>query len=643
MPIESSVTVISDLNASYPENTDSIPIGANQIRNVKTALLSLNTSSATKGAAQVGFLQSGTGAITTRKVQDKLREFPSVTDFGAVGNGTTDDTSAISTAIAACAGKTLLFPNGIYKITSPITISVADITLVGIGAEIRQVTAMTAALQVNASGVTIADIYFNSTQAKTGTMAASAYYPSAIYSHAGVLQVAGDRLTVRNCRFYNWTASVGINGSFASSSTLAEDLRVVDCLFQKHDFGILARQFDGLIISRCIGKDCEDTTGNPAHLVYITDRSVTQSRGLTITGCEELDNTSSSPYKVRNVAGVTIVGNVGRNCGRGVELGTCTDIVIGSNSISSTRDVASDTQQSLITLDECERYLIQGNLLDMGANALYGVRLRTDTGSSGNKYGTVRDNVVRGTFNTVDGCIAYYAEGQTDVDFIDNHFINDGTGNVNHPYRVDTGCTRVRIINPSCSQASGIANPERLLRVIAGATSTTLFVSPLLWTDWNSSSSVSDAGTSTTVALIPSMTSGKVMLFGDGTVGAPSIAFESDPDNGFYRTGTNTWAVSVGGAQTIRFVSNRTEFAQPLWSSTDNGTTVGASTNRFSNGYITTLRPGDGTAQWTSGAGTPEGAVSAVVGSLYTRTDGGANTTLYVKESGSGNTGWVAK
>lgn len=45
----------------------------------------------------------------------------------------------------------------------------------------------------------------------------------------------------------------------------------------------------------------------------------------------------------------------------------------------------------------------------------------------------------------------------------------------------------------------------------------------------------------------------------------------------------------------------------------------------------------------TSGAGTPEGAVIAPVGSVFTRTDGGAGTTLYVKESGSGNTGWIAK
>lgn len=44
-----------------------------------------------------------------------------------------------------------------------------------------------------------------------------------------------------------------------------------------------------------------------------------------------------------------------------------------------------------------------------------------------------------------------------------------------------------------------------------------------------------------------------------------------------------------------------------------------------------------------AGSGTPEGAVIGVVGSLWLRTNGGAGTTLYVKESGTGNTGWVAK
>jgi hypothetical protein len=50
-----------------------------------------------------------------------------------------------------------------------------------------------------------------------------------------------------------------------------------------------------------------------------------------------------------------------------------------------------------------------------------------------------------------------------------------------------------------------------------------------------------------------------------------------------------------------------------------------------------------GGISWTSGAGSPEGVVTAPVGSLYSRSDGGLLTSLYVKESGSGNTGWAGK
>jgi len=45
----------------------------------------------------------------------------------------------------------------------------------------------------------------------------------------------------------------------------------------------------------------------------------------------------------------------------------------------------------------------------------------------------------------------------------------------------------------------------------------------------------------------------------------------------------------------------------------------------------------------TSGSGSPEGVVTASPGSLYLNTAGGELTSLYVKTSGNGNTGWVGK
>lgn len=44
-----------------------------------------------------------------------------------------------------------------------------------------------------------------------------------------------------------------------------------------------------------------------------------------------------------------------------------------------------------------------------------------------------------------------------------------------------------------------------------------------------------------------------------------------------------------------------------------------------------------------AGSGTPEGAVTGNVCDIFLRTDGSTSTTLYVKTSGTGNTGWTAK
>ena len=69
------------------------------------------------------FTASGTGAVE-RTVDDKLRDVVSVKDFGAVGDGVTDDTAAIQAAIAHCAssGQTLT-GNGTFKISSKIVIN----------------------------------------------------------------------------------------------------------------------------------------------------------------------------------------------------------------------------------------------------------------------------------------------------------------------------------------------------------------------------------------------------------------------------------------------------------------------------------------------------------------------------------------
>lgn len=73
----------------------------------------------------------------------------------------------------------------------------------------------------------------------------------------------------------------------------------------------------------------------------------------------------------------------------------------------------------------------------------------------------------------------------------------------------------------------------------------------------------------------------------------------------------------------------------------DNQQSLGSQFNRWASAYFNKLVLGS--SFLTSGPGSPEGSIVAPVGSIYTRTDGGLGSTLYVKESGAGNTGWSAK
>lgn len=163
------------------------------------------------GSSGVGFIQSGTGAVAMT-VQSKLRESVSVKDFGAKGDGVTDDTAAIQTAVDAVSN--IFIPAGDYKITAPITLR-SNVAVVGGGRDVTNIkpaTSGTAAFTgVNCTEVEITGL--------------SIVYPSSgTVGGVGVEIKTGFYWFLEDISIHN--AYIGVSIQDTSNSTKASEILV---------------------------------------------------------------------------------------------------------------------------------------------------------------------------------------------------------------------------------------------------------------------------------------------------------------------------------------------------------------------------------------------------------------------------------
>ena len=137
-----------------------------------------------------GFIQAGTGAVQ-RTVESKLQDVVSVKDFGAVGDGVTDDTAAIQAAFASLSDKGSIVINpGIYKLTDSISVSSKEIHVDARGAKFivtANIEPFTFSNSEDAELVNIASNYIKGSTAISVSALSASYprgYPVKVISNA---------------------------------------------------------------------------------------------------------------------------------------------------------------------------------------------------------------------------------------------------------------------------------------------------------------------------------------------------------------------------------------------------------------------------------------------------------------------------
>lgn len=135
-----------------------------------------------------------------------------VKDYGAIGDGITDDTAAINAAIAAApgdssvGGSTILFPYGTYRVTSQINISKAGIRLQGTGGftsiikpdpTLTGVVFLFAAPSSYMRGPRITDLRFDMNAANAGAVRLEGAYDNVILENVFITGLVGSNSGIK--------------------------------------------------------------------------------------------------------------------------------------------------------------------------------------------------------------------------------------------------------------------------------------------------------------------------------------------------------------------------------------------------------------------------------------------------------------
>ena len=564
-----------------------------------------------------GFTQSGTGAIQ-RTVENKLKDTVSVKDFGAVGDGVANDTVVIQAAINSLpSGGTLTFPPGNYKCNSGLTVSANDVILVFEGgAKLSYTTPTLSLLTVTGLRCKLFNATIDAPAVFDGTNAAVTY---------AVVNVQAENFAAESCTLNNvpragfWFNNVNngsiqgctVNGGTTEGFYTGSNTVHFGILIDPNSTGsqgnfIVANNF----INRCVQGAGSGNTG-----------TASQEQSMTISGNVFELCWNHGWYSSGLANGTSVTGNAFNACQIPIAL-------TGSNhTVTSNAIVVATTGSGLIT-----------------DNELTGISLRDPVNCIVSNNSIKGENVNGGAVISLDDLSGVAGNNKVEGNIVSNNTIEITNSSV-------AGVNAIRLTALSASNVSNNIISSNIIRA-PGRSSEGL---------------IQIVGGSSVVSQNNSVVDN--VIIANGQRGSQSTGIQlinvvdSDVTNNKIRCEFDAastsffFAIDLNGCTRVTVESNQVRCTASFGQNTQIRGVVEATSgsgneilnNRFAVDltkatlFLFNLLTTSGIRVEHAGTGTPEGSIIAGVGSLWRRTDGGTSTTLYVKESGTSNTGWVAK
>lgn len=513
-----------------------------------------------------------------RSLANRANDIVSVLDFGARGDGVTDDTAAIQAALNT--GKAVSGVPGDTYLIGPLTQSTNDQFITFEGCNLKRINASShaAMLTLNGNRVTVSGGRWDGNKAnQSGTV-------NDQYGHAAVT-IVGDYCTVKNVEsFDSW--GIGIKGSNCSFCNVNNNRCLDANLYGIYVEGIVANEYGNEIVDNF----CSSTGIAAAHGVYLSG-----------------SNTYVYNQYRWKVARNVCVGSTSSPTGIGITTRAIYGLVSENITVGYTMGVSADSATRTV--------ISNNNISDTAGSSDYGIELNAG-------YNTVTGNVIRNANYGI--CISGTISAQS-YNNINGNLIENSTRGIfvqatSNPARY-LNISGNTIVNTASSSGIYLQGDAKYSHISANN-----FVGPGSGVSNGRAVFLDSVGSN--VSIIGNRMSGwerACGLYSASALTYTDITFNENDCTQDIGGGVLTFLTVEGSAVAGTRITQ-------MWNNSNNGVdynVIDKATNRI--------------LMWSGSFSTPESNWTAGVGSLFINLNGGAGTTFFVKQSGTGNTGWSGK